>query len=491
MKPQKPLNVANFAEAVPAFAALAANKKASDNKIVHIGIGAFSRAHQALYTQIANDKTGSNWAIVGVSLRSPSVRNTLKKQDYLYTIMERSLSVTNLRCITCLEDIVVGCEDAQSVIEQIASEPTKIVTITVTEKGYCQKNQRLDTLNADVMADIASGLPTTMPAYLAHALLQRKKKGLGGLTIISCDNLPNNGDILNNVVKDFANTLEAELSLWIDANVKFCSTMVDRIVPATTEQVIDEISEAVGLVDEGALLCEPFMQWVIEDNFAGIRPEWEAAGALLVADVSVYEKLKLRMLNGCHSSIAYLGSLLGDEYIHETIARAEVQEFIERLMCDEQSKSLTVPAGIDVQDYSKTIIERFKNKYVPYRNAQVATDGSLKLPQRLLFSAVDLRQKELSPTLIALAVAAWISYLVAYQKNQAYPVNDPNLAVLEGLISENNESEVALVKGIMQNAGVFPGSLKDDTMFECLVVKHYKNIASVGVSKAIAEAIAS
>ncbi|WP_049722944.1 mannitol dehydrogenase family protein [Gilvimarinus polysaccharolyticus] len=488
MKPQKPLNIANLSEA-PAFTALSVNKKPSDHKIVHIGIGAFSRAHQALYTQIANDKTGSHWTIVGVSLRSPGVRNTLKQQDYLYTIMERSLSRTNLRCITCLEDIVVGSEDPNSVLEQLASEPTKIVTITVTEKGYCQKNQHLDTSNADVAADIKSGLPTTMPAYLAHGLLKRKNMGLAGLTIISCDNLPNNGEILKNVVKDFAYTLDTDLGLWIDANVKFCSTMVDRIVPAATAQVIEAISEAVGLVDEGALLCEPFRQWVIEDNFAGTRPEWEAAGALLVTDVAAYEKLKLRMLNGCHSAIAYIGTLLGDEYIHETIARPTVQEFIRRLMGDEQSQSLEVPRGIDITAYSETIIERFENKYVPYRNAQVATDGSLKLPQRLLFSALDLNNKGISAEFIALSVAAWVSYLMVYQKTKGYSVNDPNLALLETIVAANIDSAEAVVQHLIAEAGVFPQPLQSDAEFTDAIIRHLIKIQEEGVERAISVVI--
>ncbi|WP_339617358.1 mannitol dehydrogenase family protein [uncultured Gilvimarinus sp.] len=489
MKPQKPLNLVNFAEAKPNFTSLPRDKKTSDHKIVHIGIGAFSRAHQALYTQVANEKADSDWSIVGVSLRSPGVRNILKKQDYLYTIMERSLTEKNVRCITCLENILVGSEDAGSVIEQIASESAKIVTITVTEKGYCQKNQRLDELNPDVMADIRSGEATTMPAYLAHALQKRSNKGLGGLTIISCDNLPDNGEILKNVVKDFADNLDVDLRDWIDDNVKFCSTMVDRIVPAATEQVIDTVSEAVGLIDDGALLCEPYRQWVIEDNFVGSRPAWELAGALLVADVSVYEKLKLRMLNGSHSSIAYIGSLLGDEYIHETVSRSVVQEFIERLMRDEQSQSLTVPDGINVLEYSKAIVERFTNKHVPYRNAQVATDGSLKLPQRLLFAAIDLRKKGLTPNLIALSVAAWIRYLVGYQQSSAYPVSDPNLAGLASIMAANADDDVQLVKSLMAESGVFPEELQDDVMFECLLIKHVKNIASMGIDKAIAEAV--
>ncbi|MCP8899893.1 mannitol dehydrogenase family protein [Gilvimarinus xylanilyticus] len=483
---QPRLNKANLSQAKAALGQPASMGNRSDNKIVHIGIGAFSRAHQALYTQIANDETQDYWSIVGVSLRSPGVRDTLKPQDYLYTIKERSLNEDNLRCISCLEDILVGSENAQAVIDQIADETTKIVTVTVTEKGYCQASQRLDTANKAVAADIESGSCTSLPAYLARALLARKEAGLAGITIVSCDNLPNNGEILQNVVKDFADTLQADLRSWLDDNVRFCSTMVDRIVPAATEQVVQEISEDIGLHDAGALLCEPYKQWVIEDNFLSSRPAWEEAGALLVEDVAAYEKLKLRMLNGCHSALAYIGSLLGDEFIHQTISRPEVEAFIARLMASEQSQSLQVPSGIDIDQYSRAVIERFKNKYVPYRNAQVATDGSLKLPQRLLFSAYDLRQKSIAPQCIALAVAAWLQYLVGYTVGGSYSVSDPNLGTLEGIIRANSKDSAQLVSTMMLQSGVFPESLQQDDVFESMVFEYYQSLQSQGVVDVLA-----
>ncbi|MBU2886707.1 mannitol dehydrogenase family protein [Gilvimarinus agarilyticus] len=490
MMTQPRLNKANLTQAKAALGQPSSVGKRSDNKIVHIGIGAFSRAHQALYTQIANDKTQDYWSIVGVSLRSPGVRDTLKPQDYLYTIKERSLNEDNLRCISCLEDILVGSENAQAVIDQIADESTKIVTVTVTEKGYCQKNQRLDTSNSAVTADIESGSCTSLPAYLARALLARKEAGLAGITIVSCDNLPNNGEILQNVVTDFADTLQAELRNWIDDNVRFCSTMVDRIVPAATEQLVQEISTDIGLYDAGALLCEPYKQWVIEDNFLSSRPAWEEAGALLVKDVAAYEKLKLRMLNGCHSALAYIGSLLGDEFIHQTIARPEVEAFIARLMGSEQSKSLQVPSDIDIEQYSGAVIERFKNKYVPYRNAQVATDGSLKLPQRLLFSANDLREKNITPHCIALAVAAWLQCLVGFAAGGSYSVSDPNLERLEAIITPHLQDSTALVSAMMSQSGIFPESLQKDEVFESLVLECFQSLQTLGVAEVLANVTA-
>jgi fructuronate reductase len=487
MSTVKPLTRANLAQYNPQLAQPEQRGvQPAEHKIVHLGIGAFSRAHQALFTQIANDTSDTGWSIVGVSLRSPGVRDTLAPQDYLYTVMERSLTEKNLRSIRCLETILVGSESAADVVAELAQPSTKIVTVTVTEKGYCQKAQHLDTANAAVQQDLGSGQPSSMPAFLAYGLQQRQRAGLEGLTIISCDNLPDNGRILRNVVTEFAATLSSELAEWINANVSFCSTMVDRIVPAVTESVIADVTSELGLRDAGALLCEPFKQWVIEDNFLGPRPAWENAGALLVADVAPYEKLKLRMLNGCHSAIAYIGSLLGDDYVHQTIARPEVQRFIERLMADEQSQSLTVPAGIEVAEYSQIIIERFKNKYVPYRNAQVATDGSLKLPQRLLYSACDLLKQQQTPSAIALAIAAWLQYLVGYQQRQAHAVSDPNLATLEAIIAAHHKTPAHLVQAMLRESGVFPQALQDDTQFASLLTQYYDQIEQQGIARVLA-----
>lgn len=428
-------------------------KKETDNRIVHIGIGAFHRAHQAIFTDISNEKTGSSWGITGISMRSATVRNTLKQQDFLYTVMEKSAAEENLRLVQSLDDVIVATESLSDALSSIADASTKIVSITVTEKGYCHANGHLDLSNETIKADLANKSCISLPAFLVRALEQRQKEGAGKVTLMSCDNLPHNGQILKSVVSEFAEKSNDALAAWISENVSFCSTMVDRIVPAATPESMSYISEAIGLQDDASLLCEPFKQWVIEDNFNVARPEWEAAGALFVSDVNSYEKLKLRFLNGCHSFTAYSGLLLGDEYIHETVTRPEVNAFIKELSLLEMQNSLDMPCGMDGPEYQEVIASRFANPFVPYKNSQVATDGSLKIPQRYFMPASDLIKRGLTPNYLSFAIAVWAHYVIKnYVEGNLY-FSDPISSKLGHALKSETlsiDNKLAIILGNLQ-----------------------------------------
>jgi len=284
--------------------------------IVHFGIGAFHRAHQAWYTDLAMEAGDRDWAIIGVSLRSPAVAEQLNPQDGLYTVSERSAEADMTRLIGAVRAVLVAPRERERVVAAIAAPGTRIVSLTVTEKGYCRG---ADGNLAPALADADS-----FYAYLLPALQLRREAGLPGLTLLSCDNLADNGRQLECLVVQYVERHCPELLPWVETECTFPSTMVDRIVPATTADDLSALADRITLDDAGAVMTEPFSQWVIEDRFAGPRPRWEVAGAELVSDVAPYEKAKLRMLNGAHSLLAYCGLARGYAFVHQAIADPEL-----------------------------------------------------------------------------------------------------------------------------------------------------------------------
>lgn len=352
--------------------------------IVHLGIGAFARAHLASYTQplLRHDPW---WGICGVSLRSPDTHDALAPQDWLYTRTERDGSGERLEVMAALTSIVVGAEAA---LERMLDPTVRIVTLTVTEKGYQGE----------------------VPALLAKALQRRREAKIAPFTVLSCDNLPSNGDTTRRFVLRAAERLDAELARFIADQVAFPNCMVDRIVPATTADDRARIDALLGMHDAWPVVCEPFTQWVIEDHFPQGRPAWERTGAELVADVRPYENMKLRLLNGSHSSIAYLGQLAGWQTVADAIAAPELRAHISALM-DEVATTLTLPPSVDLNGYRNALLARFANPALRHRTAQIAMDGSQKLPQRLFAPAlVRLAAGQRAPR-IALGVAAWLRFL--------------------------------------------------------------------------------
>lgn len=383
--------------------------------IVHLGIGAFHRAHQALYVDNVLGTFGGDWRIVGVSLRSAAVRDQLAPQDGLYTLVVRDGDRTSERLIGAVARVLVASEDPAAVISALADPATHIVTLTVTEKGYCHDPATgdLDLANWQIVSDLANrNCPQSAIGFLAAGCAERMGAGLPGLTVMSCDNLPGNGQQLKRAVTAYAQRLAPELAAWIASECRFPATMIDRIVPATTDQDRMLLEQRIGQYDAAMVKAEPFSQWVIEDDFAGPRPAFEHVGAQLVADVTPFELAKLRMLNGSHSTLAYMGLARGHTFVHQAIGDPVIAPMIDRLM-DEAAATLPVVPGLDPPAYAAALKARFRNSALEHRLAQIAMDGSQKLPQRLLGTIQDRHAEGSSATAAIAGVKAWIDHFAS------------------------------------------------------------------------------
>ena len=419
---------------VPAAVARPAYDRAAVRAgVVHLGIGAFHRAHQAAVFEAALASGDLRWGVIGVSLRSASVRDQMNPQDGLYTLLVREGAVQTPQIIGAVQHVLVAPEEPEAVVAALASPDTHLVTLTVTEKGYCldRKTGKLMAEDADVAADLA-GLerPRTAAGFLVAALARRRTEGLAPLSILSCDNLPHNGALLKGAVLAMAEAHDPALAAWIAQGCTFPATMVDRIVPATTDEDIAGLAALTGVEDRAMVKAEPFLQWVIEDSFAGERPDFAALGVQLADAVAPWEEAKLRLLNGAHSAIAYLGGLAGDAFVHEFVGTAQGRAFVERLW-DEVVPTLNPPAGLDVPAYRQELMARFANSALQHRTRQIAMDGSQKLPQRLLAPLAAVAEQGGSFAAITLAVAAWVRWQAGTSDaGESFAIDDPAAAAL-------------------------------------------------------------
>lgn len=453
------------------LAALAKNvaqPAASDapvRRIVHLGIGAFHRAHQAVYTQDAMTPD-DGWRITGVSLRSPQVRDTLAPQDGLYTVTERANGATSTRLITAIDTVLVAAEDPEAVIAALADADTHVVTLTVTEKGYYRHPASGALLTDDpaIANDLGGGVPRTIFGYLAAALERRRSTGAGGLTLVSCDNLSGNGTLLMSLLTAFVDHRDADLGAWVRTHVAAPDTMVDRIVPASTQAERTTVSEAIGVDDAAAIVTEPFRQWVIEDRFAGPRPAWENAGAQIVDDVAPFELAKLRLLNASHSTLAYVGLQLGHAFVHGAIADPLLRAFVIAQMQDEAVPSLTAAAGLDPAAYIDAILERFANADLHHRLDQIAMDGSQKLPQRWIATVTDRLAQGLDSPRHSLSLAAWIAYTADAPRISDDPLRERFAAIW----SESAADPRQVVARFVTELGIFPAQFDDAAILTSL-----------------------
>jgi fructuronate reductase len=432
--------------------------------IVHLGIGAFHRAHQAVYVDDCLAAGAGDWRILGVSLRSAGVRDQLVPQDGLYTLLERSSGGERLRIIGSVADVLVAAEDPARVIAAIANPAIHIVSLTITEKGYCHDpaTGALDDQHADIVHDRANPTaPRSAIGFLATGLAARMAAGAGPLTILSCDNLPHNGAVLRSVLTAFVASQDPALAVWLAANVRFPATMVDRIVPATTDADRTALAQRLGMDDTAMVKAEPFSQWVIEDDFAGPRPPFETVGAQLVADVRPFELAKLRMLNGAHSTIAYLGLMRGYSFVHQAIADPAIAATVRQLM-DEAAATLPTVPGLDTSAYAAALLERFANRALEHRLAQIAMDGSQKLPQRLIGIIVDTHAAGRKATAAAVGLAAWMRHL-------AGPHVDDPLAQQLRVIGKASD-DAALLDATLALEPVF-GTLGSEPRFRTLLAE--------------------
>ncbi|MFC0672703.1 mannitol dehydrogenase family protein [Brachybacterium hainanense] len=441
-------------------------EQGASSGIVHLGIGAFHRAHQAVITQRAIEATGDDsWWITGVTQRSASVRDQLAPQDGLYTVLEKSPEGSRAHVIGTVREVLFPAEQQERLDALLADPALRIVTLTVTEKGYRRRGDgRLDLEDPLVAADIAGGsgaAPVSAVGRLARGMQGRIRAGGAPLTVVCCDNLTANGEVLSRLVRDFAAALPAaeaeELTAYLDAHVRFPSTMVDRIVPATTEADRAEGRGILGLEDAGLVVAEPFLQWVIEGDFATDRPAWEQGGAQITQDVAPFELMKLRTLNGAHSTLAYLGALRGHETISAAVGDPQVLQAARDLIAEDVIPTLTAPDGTDLVAYGETVLERFANPALAHRTVQIAMDGSQKLPLRLLGTLRDRRAGGAEPRAAAVGVAAWMAYIAS-----DLPLDDPMATRLADLARGRTDPRV-IVENLLGVQEIFGEDLPEDT----------------------------
>ncbi len=375
--------------------------------ILHLGIGAFARAHQAVYTEDAIEAGGGDWGITGVSMRQATVAESLTPQDCLYTVEQRDAEA-EYRVIGCVRRALTLPLHPDAVADAIADKSTHIVTLTITEKGYCLGPDGIDWDHPDILHDLAHPeRPKSGPGVLVAGLARRSRSGAGPLTVISCDNLSDNGPRLAAAVQALAARLDPLLARWIEASASFPETMVDSIVPASDAASRARAEEALGLSDEASVQRERFAQWVIQDRFAGPRPAWDKAGVEIVGAVEPYRRLKLHVLNASHSALAYLGLARGHEFVRQAIADRELAGFLDRMIAEEVAPALS---GLPVAAYWTSTRARFANPAIDHRLDQIAQDGPFKLAQRVFPLIVANHKAGLPTTHLAKIVQAWLAF---------------------------------------------------------------------------------
>lgn len=455
--------------------------------IVHLGVGAFCRAHLAVYVDdlLRHDPT---WGIVGASLRKPDTRDALAPQDFLYTVIVRSGAGSAPRVIGSLLDVLDAATQRSDLISAMTDPRVRIVTLTITEKGYCHDpaTGALDPHHPDVVHDLGHpSQPRSAPGLIVEALRRRFADGTAPFTVVCCDNLPANGETTARVVTQLANLRDRTLGVRIAAEVSFPSTMVDRIVPATTDDDRALIQQIAGLRDAWPVVTEPFTQWVIEDRFSSTRPAFDTVGAQLVADVRPFELMKLRMLNGSHSTLAYLGYLAGYAYVSEVVANADYHKLAYGLMTHEVIP--TLPPGLgDLTGYRDALLDRFANPALRHRTWQIAMDGSQKLPQRLLGTIGDGLAANRAVTRAALGVAGWMRYVTGVdERGDTIDVRDPHAPRLRAIAESAGSDPRRLVDGYLSVREIFGDSLPRNASFRDLLVAHLASLMERGAAETV------
>ncbi|ECC8734113.1 mannitol dehydrogenase family protein [Salmonella bongori] len=460
-------------------------------RIVHLGFGAFHRAHQGVYTDILAAEHNSDWGYCEVNLIGGEQQIAdLKQQDNLYTVAEMSADAWTARVVGVVKSALHAQVDGLETLLAAMCEPqVAIVSLTITEKGYCHSpaTGQLMLDHPAIAADLQNPhQPKSAPGVVVEALARRKAAGLPAFTVMSCDNMPENGHVMRNVVLAYAQAVDAELAKWIEQNVTFPSTMVDRIVPAVTPETLDKIEQLTGVRDPAGVACEPFRQWVIEDNFVAGRPAWEKAGAELVADVLPFEEMKLRMLNGSHSFLAYLGYLAGYQHINDCMGDENYRRAARALMLQEQAPTLKVK-GVDLARYADQLIERYSNPALRHRTWQIAMDGSQKLPQRMLDSVRWHLANHSDFDLLALGVAGWMRYVGGVdEQGKAIDVSDPLLPVIQRAVA-NSEEGASRVEALLGITEIFSTDLPQSVLFTQKVKTAYDKLLTYGAKASVAK----
>ena len=461
--------------------------------IVHLGIGAFHRAHQAIYTDDALAHAGGAWGICGISLRSPDVRDRLSPQQGLYTSIEKSPEGIRRRVIGSVREVLFQGDEADAVHRRMAARDTHIVSLTVTEKGYCHEpaTGRLNASHPDVVHDLAHPQALrSVPGLLVRAFDERRRTHGRPLTVVCCDNLPQNGALVCGLVVAYANLVDPSLAEWISREIAFPSTMIDRIVPATTREDVVDNATALGVEDAAPVVHEPFIQWVIEDRFASDRPPWGDVGATLVHDVDPYESMKLRLLNASHSAFAYLGFLAGHEYIYQVAAQPAFVAWMRKFTADEVVPALPRVPGVDLGAYCNALVRRFANPALPHKTRQIAMDGSQKLPQRILATVRDNLAAARSVELATLAVAGWMRYVYGEDEHGTpIAVSDPLAPQFAALAAKHRGDPPGFARALLDVRAIFDEDLRNEPRFTTPVTRWLGQLFTQGAAATVAQAV--
>ncbi len=454
-------------------------------RMIHIGLGAFHRAHQALYTSELIDKEKTNWTISSINLfGSIDLVKRLREQNNVYAVLERGPKHEQLKISKAITHALHPILDGRdAVLEALADRSTAIVSLTITEKGYCiePSSGTLDTRNPLIQDDIATPqTPKSAIGYIVEALRLRKERQQPPFTVMSCDNIQSNGDVARKAVLGYAKLIDQTLHQWIQDHVTFPNTMVDRIVPAVTPEMLTYIESKLGYTDPCAIACEPFRQWVIEDNFVNGRPNWDEIGAEFVEDVVPYEQMKLRMLNGSHSFLSYLGYLSGYKYISEAIEDKQFLKAVLNFMLAEQAPGLNLPGDVNVEQYAMLLVERFSNNNLQHATSQIAMDGSQKLPPRFCESLIHNRSHHIQTRWLELGIAAWMSYVTRTDDNgNPIEVNDPLSNAFDTIKTDSISSRDTALQ-LLNLESIFSESITNDAELTNNIIEKFISIQELG-----------
>lgn len=481
------LNEQNLPQLPAPIARPSYERKAVTAGIAHIGVGGFHRAHQAAYTDaLMNLGEGLDWGICGIGTRADelSMRDALASQDYLYTLVELDdRPDTEVRVVGSIRDMLLVTKNgSEAVVARLSDPAIRIVSLTITEGGYClddstgQFNAALPQIQHDLENPRS---PISVFGLICAALARRRGEGTGPFTVMSCDNLPHNGDVTRKATLAFASLVDPELADWIDRNVSFPNAMVDRITPMTSAAHRKNLRQQHGIDDAWPVVCEPFVQWVLEDKFVAGRPAWDKVGVQFTDDVAPYEEMKIKLLNGSHLALTYLGFLRGYRFVHETMADPLFVEYIRRYMDDDVTPQLAHVPGIDLTEYKQTLIDRFSNCAIADQLERVCSDGSSKFPKftvptinRLIADSAELDRA-------ALVVAAWALYLKGTDENgDSYRIPDPRAEFCQSLVEE----EEGLAERLLGREEIFGAQIPRSIAFRDAFERNLLRLRTLGVS---------
>ncbi len=399
--------------------------------IVHFGVGAFHRSHLAVYLDdLRSIPNATPWSITGtgVMTQDQTMADVLGAQDGLYVVVEKSGEAATARVISSITGFSRAVPDSADTVRRLADPSTSIVSLTITEGGYPVNHGVFDP-NEKLLADLASANPQTTFGIIIRALETRRAAGVAPFTVMSCDNLPGNGNVVRTAVLGAAAATSDVLATWVERNGAFPNGMVDRITPATTDADRQFVADTFGIIDGWPVVCEPFRQWALEDKFVTDRPRFEDVGVLMTTDVVPYEHMKLRLLNGSHSALAYHAALAGIEYVDQAMADHRIERFVRALMANEAAPTLETPAGIDLVAYQNELVHRFSNPAIADTIARLCLDGTAKFPTFILQTLAHQLQTNGPIDMLTLAIAGWCRYLRGFN-DAGKPIvlsNDPNL----------------------------------------------------------------